>query len=76
LRHNEQVKDASRQTITRRSDEPKLKIGESVPVKEGVIGVVVARYTPSGDNRNEVHYIVELRSDEAAVGRTKNAAEK
>jgi hypothetical protein len=63
LRHNGQV---SRQTITRRPDEPKFEIGDTVPVKEGVVGVVLARYMPSGDGRNEVHYIVELRSNESA----------
>jgi len=47
-----------RQTIKRRSDEPKLEIGATIEIKEGVIGVVVARYTPSG-GRSEVHYIVE-----------------
>jgi hypothetical protein len=28
-----------------------------------VVGVVLARYTPSGDKRNEVRYIVQLESD-------------
>lgn len=51
------------QTIKRRSDEPRLEIGDRVSVREGVIGVVLARYTPSGGG-NEVRYIVEVISDE------------
>ncbi|HEX3742797.1 MAG TPA: hypothetical protein VHW09_02660 [Bryobacteraceae bacterium] len=58
-----QPKEAARQTIRLRPDEPKVEIGDSIPVKEGVIGVVIARYTLSGDERNEVSYVVELRSD-------------
>lgn len=50
-------------TIKRRSDEPRLEIGDRVSVREGVIGVVLARYTPSGGG-NEVRYIVEVVSDE------------
>ncbi len=50
-------------TIKRRSDEPKLQIGDRVSVKEGVIGVVLARYTPSGGG-NEVRYVVEIISDD------------
>jgi len=64
VRHNEEVKEAQRQTLLRRPDEPKLEIGDVVPIKEGVVGVVLARFMPSGDESNEVHYIVELRSDE------------
>jgi hypothetical protein len=55
-------------TIKRRSDEPKLQIGERVLVKEGVIGVVLARYTPSG-TPNEVRYIVEVLPGESEKGR-------
>ena len=58
------MKEAPRQTIRRHSDEPKLGIGDTVPIKEGVVGVVLARFTPSGERRNEVHYIVELKPDE------------
>jgi hypothetical protein len=47
-------------TVTRRSDEPKLEIGEKIPMEEGVVGVVLARYTKSDDPRDDVHYIVEL----------------
>jgi hypothetical protein len=57
------VKEPTRQTITRRADEPRIAIGDSIPIKEGVIGVVLARYTPSG-KENEIRYIVELRPDE------------
>jgi len=32
-------------------------------MEEGLVGVVLARYTRSGDVRNDVHYIVELRRD-------------
>jgi hypothetical protein len=59
-----EVKEAPRQTLIRRSDEPKLEIGDVVPIKPGVVGVVLARFIPAGEKSNEVHYIVELRSDE------------
>jgi hypothetical protein len=55
-------------TLRRRSDEPKFRIGEKVLVKEGMIGVVLARYTPSG-GQNEVRYVVEIISDEGEKGR-------
>ena len=45
------------------ADEPRLEIGDKIPMKEGVVGVVLARYTRSGDARNDVHYIVELRPE-------------
>ena len=57
------MKEATRQTLRRRSDGTKLEIGDALPIKEGVVGVVFARYIPSGERSNEVHYIVELRSD-------------
>jgi hypothetical protein len=57
-----QVKEVPLHTISRRSDEQTLQIGDTVPIKDGVVGVVIAHYTPSG-RPNEVHYIVELRSD-------------
>ena len=47
--------------MTRRSDEPKLEIGDTISMGEGLVGVVLARYTRSGDARHDVHYIVELR---------------
>ena len=63
LRHNGQMKEATRQTLTRRSDEPTtLEIGDTVPIRDGVVGVVVARFAPSGERRNEVHYVVELKA--------------
>ena len=52
----EVVKEAPHQTITRRWDEPRLEIGDTILVKEGVVGVILARYTPSGDARNDVRY--------------------
>jgi len=57
------------QTIKRRSDEPKLQIGDKVLVREGVMGVVLARYTPSG-GQNEVYYVVEILSDQGKKART------
>ena len=57
VRHNDEVKETPRQqTFIRRSDEPKLEIGDVVPIKQGVVGVVLFRFIPS--------YIVELTSDE------------
>ena len=58
-----EVKQAPLQTVTRRWDEPKLEIGDTISIKEGLVGVVLARYTPSGDGRDDVHYIVELRQE-------------
>jgi hypothetical protein len=56
------MKEATRQTLIRRSDEPKLEIGDSVPIKDGVVGVVVARFAPSGERRSNVHYVVALKA--------------
>ena len=64
VRHNVEVTEATRQTLIRCSDEPKLEIGDTVLIKEGVVGVVLARFTPSGERRNEVHYIVQLKPDD------------
>jgi hypothetical protein len=47
----------------RRCDEPTLEIGDAIPIVEGLVGVVLARYTRSGDTRQDVHYIVELRRE-------------
>ena len=55
-----ELKQTPHRTVTRRWHEPKLEIGETIPI-EGLVGVVLARYTRSGDVRNDVHYIVELR---------------
>jgi hypothetical protein len=62
------VKEPSRQSITRRADEPRLELGYTVAIKEGVVGVVLARFVPTAVKGNEIHYIVELRSDEEAKG--------
>jgi hypothetical protein len=57
--------EAPRQTtLIRRADEPKLEIGDTVLIREGLAGVVLARFNPSGEKRNEVHYIVQLKPDE------------
>ncbi len=63
----EMVKEAPHHTIKRRADEPRLRIGERVAVKEGVIGVVLARYTPAGAP-NEVRYLMEIIPDEGGRG--------
>jgi hypothetical protein len=69
LRHNEGVKEATWQTLIRRSDEPKLEIGDTVLIKEGLVGVVLARFSRSGEGRNEIHYIVEIKpSDGGSSG--------
>jgi hypothetical protein len=47
--------------LKRRSDEPKLEIGDTVLMKDGVVGVVLARFVPSGERRDEIHYIVQLK---------------
>src|SRR4051812_21942739 len=57
--YNTHVMEVRRQTVIRRSDEPKLEVGDTAYLKEGVFGVVVARFTPSNERPNEVHYIVE-----------------
>jgi hypothetical protein len=57
------VKEAPRQTIRRSVDEPRLEIGETTSIKEGLIGVVLARYTPAGEE-NQICYIVEVISHE------------
>jgi hypothetical protein len=44
---------------------PSSKSREIIPIEEGVIGIVLARYLPS-NNPGEVHYIVELRPDKVA----------
>jgi hypothetical protein len=61
------MKEAPRQTLMLRSDEPKLEVGDTVPIKEGVVGVVLARFTPSGERSNEIH-ILELKADQSQPG--------
>jgi len=56
------VKEPSRRTVVRKSDEPRLEIGESICVKDGVLGIILARFVPS--NSSDVHYIVEVRPNE------------
>jgi hypothetical protein len=56
------LKQPLHRTITRRADEPKLEIGDKIPIEEGVIGVVLARYIPTG-KKNQICYIVELLSN-------------
>jgi hypothetical protein len=64
VRQNGQVKEAPRQTLIRRSDEPKFEIGDAVLIRDGVVGLVLARFIPAGGKRNEVHYIVQLKPDD------------
>jgi hypothetical protein len=64
--------EPQRQTLRRRADEPKLEVGDLVEIKDGVVGVVLARFKPSGERRNEVHYIVELRPE---TGKPRSSAE-
>ena len=58
-----EVKQAPHRTVTRRYDEPELEIGDTISIEESLVGVVLARYTRSGDARQDVHYIVELRRE-------------
>jgi len=67
VRHNEYVKEAPRQTITRRSDEPQLNLGDRVAIKDGVVGVILARYKPSGST-DQIHYVLELMPEETKGG--------
>jgi hypothetical protein len=46
-----EVKQAPHRTVTRGYDEPKLEIGDTISIEEGLVGVVLARYTRSGDAR-------------------------
>jgi hypothetical protein len=58
-----EVKQAPHRTLTRRFNEPKVEIGDTISLDEGIVGVVVAHYTRSDDPRHDVHYIVELRQE-------------
>ena len=62
LDQNMTMKESSRHTVVRRSDEPRLDIGDSMAVREGVTGTVIARFTRSGSS--DVHYIVEVRPND------------
>jgi hypothetical protein len=46
--------------VFRRRDEPTLQIGESILIKEGFVGVVLARFTPHSDPAT-VGYMIEQR---------------
>jgi len=58
-----EVKQPIHRTVTRHWDEPKLEIGDRISMEEGLVGVILARYTRSCDARKDVHYIVELRRE-------------
>jgi hypothetical protein len=47
-----ELKQAPHRTVTRRWDEPKLEIGDTISMEEGLVGVVLARYTRSGNARH------------------------
>ena len=49
------------EAIKRHAGEPRLEIGETVSVHDGVTGVVLARYIPSA-HKDEVRYIVAIAS--------------
>jgi hypothetical protein len=69
IRHNgTDVKEAQRQILRRRLDEPKLEVGEIVSLKDGESGIVLARYISPG-RANEVCYIVEVISNDEKRGR-------
>jgi len=75
MRHNQHPDEPERRTIKRGPDEPKLEVGARIEIKEGVIGVVLARYKPSG-GRNEVHYIIEARPGKTGRGETRKEHEE
>jgi hypothetical protein len=62
------VKKPERKTISRRSDEPQLEIGAVISIKEGVVGVVLARYTPSG-RPNEISLHFRANSNEIVMSK-------
>ena len=41
------MKEAPRQTLIRRSDEPKLELGDTVAIKEGVVGLLEPELVPT-----------------------------
>jgi hypothetical protein len=61
-------RDGGGQPFTEFVDGLRLAIGDVVSLKEGTVGIVLARYIRS-DNKGAVHYIVELRPAESARGR-------
>jgi len=69
MRHNgTDVKEAQRQILRRRLDEPKLEVGDIVSLKDGESRIVLAWYIPSG-RANELCYIVEVISNDEKRGR-------
>jgi hypothetical protein len=64
-----------RGTVTRRWDEPKLEIGDTISMEEGLVGVVLARYTRSGGaERRSLYCRAKARSrGTTRAGRTLNA---
>ena len=46
--------------VFRSRDEPGLQIGQTIPIKEGFVGVVLARFIPRSDP-TIIGYIVEPR---------------
>jgi len=69
MRHDgTDVKEAQRQILRRRLDEPKLEVGDIVSLKDGESRIVLAWYIPSG-RANELCYIVEVISNDEKRGR-------
>jgi hypothetical protein len=56
--------------IRRHCDEPAFDLGAVIEVREGVFGVVLARFKPSDQKGNEVHYIVELIPERSGRGKS------
>jgi hypothetical protein len=56
------VDEALLHTVKRHLHEPKLEIGDAIPLKDGTVGLVVARYTASA-HPNEIRYIVRVESE-------------
>ena len=55
------VDDRELHTIKRRSDEPKVEIGDTILMRDGVNGTVLARYTPTA-HKDEIRYIVQAHA--------------
>jgi hypothetical protein len=47
--------------LKRNVDEPRLSLGDTVDLKDGAQGIVIARYTPSA-HPGEIRYIVLVQS--------------
>jgi len=48
----------TRVQVFRRADEPRLNIGDAMEIRDGVKGMVIARFAPSSDH-TKIGYIVE-----------------